>query len=245
MEKKIAWNEQPGDLGSREPSPREQRRLAAAERRRSRRRQRAEQRSRRRGRSAALLGCALPVVLALTLLAPAVLAHPGDEGAAETSTWESALTGLRVKTVLLEKLGKDALNIDVEMKDGEAVLSGTVTERSTQELAEEAAKSVDGVSSVDNRLKIQVATSGSPGETAERAARDFGDEVADAALESRVHLRLFGEIGRYATRLQVEATDGVVSVRGKLPDRERKKLALKSAKATKGVKKVIDLVTVE
>jgi osmotically-inducible protein OsmY len=219
--------------------------LAAAQRRRGRAQRRASRRGRRPGAGAALLGCALPVLLAVTLLAPAVLAHAGDETQEGSSAWESAMTGLRVKAVLLEKLGADALGIDVEIEDGEAVLTGTVSERSTQELAEEAAKSVDGVNRVDNRLKVKVEASGSAGETAERAARDFGAEVADAALQSRVHLRLFGEIGRYASRLQVEATDGVVSLRGKMPDRERKKLALRTAKQTKGVKKVIDLVKVQ
>ena len=52
------------------------------------------------------------------------------------------------------------------------------------------------------------------------------------------------EIGRYALDLEVEATDGVVSLRGKLPDRLRKRLALDTAKETQGVKTVIDLLDV-
>lgn len=184
-----------------------------------------------------------PVRLLLPLLLLLLLAAPpaGGQGDGD-SVWESALTGLRVKTVLLDKLGTDALGIDVEIEDGEALLTGTVGDRSTQELAEQAALSVDGVRSVDNELRLRRETSGSAAET---AARDLGDELADARLEGRVHLRLFGEIGRHAGRLTVEAVDGVVSLRGNLPDRERKKLALRTVRATKGVDKVVDLIEVE
>mgnify|MGYP006198154293 CR=1 FL=1 len=69
-------------------------------------------------------------------------------------------------------------------------------------------------------------------------------EVQDAALELRVGKTLLGEIGRHALRLEVESTDGVVSLRGKVPDRQRKELALRAAHETPGVKKVIDLIEV-
>lgn len=187
--------------------------------------------------------CAAAVLVLLSALLPVLLAAPPAGAQSDgDSVWESALTGLRVKTVLLDKLGTDALGIDVEVEDGEALLTGAVDDRSTQELAEQAALSVDGVRTVDNKLRLRRETSGSAAET---AARDLGDELADARLEGRVHLRLFGEIGRHAGRLTVEAVDGVVSLRGNLPDRERKKLTLRTVRATKGVDKVVDLIEVE
>lgn len=182
------------------------------------------------------------LVLSVALLLLLAAAPPAGAQGDGDNVWESALTGLRVKTVLLDKLGTDALGIDVEVEDGEAHLTGAVGDRSTQELAEQAALSVDGVRSVDNELRLRRETSGSAAET---AARDLGDELADARLEGRVHLRLFGEIGRHAGRLTVEAVDGIVSLRGELPDRERKKLALRTVRNTKGVDKVIDLIVVE
>ena len=207
--------------------------------------------------AAAALGAVAPALLVLLLaalpVAPAARAQEAAPGADEQAAagedddggaWERALLGLRVKTRLLEKLGSDALGIDVEVDAGEAVLRGTVSRRVTQELAEEAAKSVDGIARVDNRLEVRRPPAGSVKEGAGRAAGDFAKEVSDAELETRVHLRLFGEIGRYAVRLQVEAVDGVVSLRGKLPDRERKRLALRTARETRGVEKVIDLVEV-
>lgn len=148
-----------------------------------------------------------------------------------------------VRLALLDKLGEDGLGVTVEANGGRVSLIGAVDERATQELAEEVAKSVPGVQSVDNRL---LARQESPEKTtAGRAAGTAEREVNDAVLEMRVGKNLLGEIGRYALDLEVEATDGVVSLRGTLPDRERKSLALKAARETSGVKQVVDLVKVQ
>jgi osmotically-inducible protein OsmY len=147
-----------------------------------------------------------------------------------------------VRLALLDKLGEDGLGVTVDATGGRVSLVGAVDERATQELAEEVAKSVPGVQSVDNRL---FARQESPEKTtAGRAAGTAEREVNDAVLEMRVGKNLLGEIGRYALDLEVEATDGVVSLRGTLPDRERKSLALKAARGTPGVQKVVDLVKV-
>jgi osmotically-inducible protein OsmY len=147
-----------------------------------------------------------------------------------------------VRLALLDKLGEDVLGVTVEATRGRVTLIGAVDERSTQELAEEVAESVPGVVSVDNRL---FARKGAPeSTTVGRAAGIAEREVDDAVLEMRVGKNLLGEIGRYALDLEVEATDGVISLRGALPDPERKSLALKAARGTAGVKQVIDLVEV-
>jgi osmotically-inducible protein OsmY len=112
-----------------------------------------------------------------------------------------------------------------------------VSKRSTAELAEEVARSVEGVSKVDNRLAV---VEGS------QASGNVENEANDSLLESRVKMALASEIGRHAWNVEVEATDGVVSLRGTVPDRERREIAVKAAKGTKGVRKVVDLIkTVE
>jgi osmotically-inducible protein OsmY len=147
-----------------------------------------------------------------------------------------------VYVALLEKLGRDGLPIDVSVTNGRVILTGNVGQRSTQELAEEVALSVPGVKSVDNRV---AAPSGSAAQTAPGQAADHVDlEVQDALLETRVGKNLLTEIGRYAFDLEVEASGGVVSLRGTLPDQERKTIALRAAEKTPGVNKVIDLLHV-
>ncbi|HKV10439.1 MAG TPA: BON domain-containing protein [Thermoanaerobaculia bacterium] len=185
----------------------------------------------------------IPVILAASLVACAGTA-PRSRSAADTGGRDVEEAGLAadVRLALLDKLGWDALDVRVEVDRGEAILLGEVDKRATQELAEEVALSIQGIRRVDNRLRLKPERA--PETVVDRAASATESEVNDAALEMRVGKNLLAEIGRYALSLEVEVTDGVASVRGTVPDRERKALALKAAEGTPGVKKVIDLIDV-
>lgn len=149
-----------------------------------------------------------------------------------------------LRLALLDKLGPDALSIEARVQARRAVLTGEVRERATQELAEQVALSVRGIRDVDNRLTLQsggIADSPTPVGAAVAHAEK---EVRDATLQSRVTKNVLGEVGRYGLEIAVESTDGVVSLRGTVPDSIRKKLALDAARQTSGVVKVIDLLEI-
>jgi hyperosmotically inducible periplasmic protein len=190
---------------------------------------------------------ALVFVLSAALLGACASTVPTPRSQAESEAIrEQHVADARLKNdvrlALLQKLGDDALGVTVEAAGGRIRLVGAVDQRSTQELAEEVAKAVPGVESVDNHL---FAREEPPESTAVgKAVGHTGREVDDAILEMRVEKNLLGEIGRYALDLEVEATEGVVSLRGPLPDPERRSLALKAAQQTAGVKRVIDLLKV-
>jgi len=187
-----------------------------------------------------LLGTLLLGACASTV--PTRRSQAGDEAVREQDVSDARLEA-EVRLALLEKLGQDGLGVTVEATRGRVRLIGAVDKRSTQELAEEVARSVSGVQKVDNHL---INREGSPESTAVgKAVGHTQREVDDAVLEMRVGKHLLGEIGRYALDLEVEVSDGVVSLRGTLPDPERKSLALKAARGTSGVRQVIDLVTVQ
>lgn len=193
--------------------------------------------------------CFHPLVLAAALLMgacastlPTPESRAGDEAVREQDVADARLEA-DVRLALLDKLGDDVLGVTVDAAGGRVSLLGAVDKRATQELAEEVTKSVPGVLSVDNRLS---AREGEPESTAVgKAAGHTEREVGDAVLEMRVGKNLLAEIGRYALDLEVEATDGVVSLRGTLPDRERKSLALRAARGTSGVRRVVDLLKVQ
>ena len=146
---------------------------------------------------------------------------------------------LEIRDLLLEKGGESALGIRVTVDRTKAILTGEVPGRPAQELAEEVAKSVEGIETVDNRLQIK------PASGAAAPAHSVEQELADARLEARVKRHIHDEIGKWSKEIGVEAVEGVVSLRGTLPDANRKKLALDTAGKTKGVKKVIDLIKVK
>jgi osmotically-inducible protein OsmY len=172
---------------------------------------------------------------------PTSRAQAGKEEIREQDVSDARLEA-EVRLALLEKLGNDGLDVKVDALGGRVRLSGAVDKRSTQELAEEVVRSVPGVQGVDNAL---VAREGSAGTPAARAVGEAENELGDAILEMRVGRNLLGEIGRYALDLEVEATGGVVSLRGMLPDEERKSLALRAARETSGVQRVVDLLKVQ
>lgn len=187
----------------------------------------------------------LAVLLAGSLLSACAATAPGTARggwAGEEENVEDASLGTDVRLALIEKLGFDALGVNVDTAGGRVFLTGGVEKRATQELAEEVARSVPGVTKVENRLSLKGGSAASS--PVGQAVESTELEVQDAALELRVGKNLLGEIGRHALSLEVESTDGVVSVRGRAPDRQRKELALRAAQDTPGVKKVIDLVEV-
>ena len=167
----------------------------------------------------------MAVALAFTLLAVAspVLGQTARES--------------EIQRLLVEKLGQGAEGIRVTVDRSKAILTGDVPVRATQELAEEVVLSVDGMHSVDNQVRVTPSADGSIQPRLER-------EAADAELESRVKKQLYSEIGSRARRIEVEAVDGIVSLRGKVPDDAREKIALDTAAQTKGVTQVIDLIRV-
>lgn len=176
-------------------------------------------------------GFAAALFLAM-LLAPAS-ANATDKPPAASTEVTEALDALSVKAMLIEKLGADALAISVSVSGERATLTGEVTKSASQGLAEEVVLSVAGIKKVDNRITVKHAVSGVAASEA---------TVENVALEMKVKTILLTEIGANALRIEVEAVDGVVSLRGKLDDPEASRAAVKKTHAIKGVKRVVDLL---
>ena len=70
----------------------------------------------------------------------------------------------RIKDDINDRLSDDswvdASDIEVNVENGEATLTGTVTHRNAKRRAEDLAESVSGVTNVENRLKFQLEKSG-------------------------------------------------------------------------------------
>ena len=167
-------------------------------------------------------------IAALLLAAVAPLAFSRALSASDDSP------GKAIQAALVDKLGADAKTIQVAFYDGKAVLSGKVTDDATQELAKEVALSVPGVTKVENQVEAAKERSVGSGKMIA--------EQADMALESGVKDVLRREVGKVAGDLEVEACDGIVSLRGAVPDQARHDLVMSAAKKVAKVTKVVDLL---
>jgi osmotically-inducible protein OsmY len=156
-------------------------------------------------------------------------------------TLEEALLEAKVKVALLEHLKKEALKVEVEASGTTVTLEGVVSSRGYQSLAEEVARSVSGVTKVENRVRVAEAPGGGP---VSRAARMVEQETADALLEAKIKAKLLEVMGVAAFQVEVEAAEGVVSLSGTVKEKEQKTLAEKTAKAVPGAVEVHNLLRV-
>lgn len=166
--------------------------------------------------------CVLAVMAAWPAAAPA-------EDLAEKRRLEN-----RIRQTLIDRLGEDARPIQVAINGKKAFLTGTVDERVTQGLAKEVVLSFHEVSGVTNRIEARKAKRLDEGQAF--------DEGTDAELAFRVRRAVAAALGPQSKSLQIEVVDSVVSLRGTLPDVDRKVLALATAKDVEKVRDVLDLI---
>ncbi|HUK12725.1 MAG TPA: BON domain-containing protein [Thermoanaerobaculaceae bacterium] len=194
-------------------------------------------------RSSRLLGATVLAGCAALVAQPGLVMAAGGRYEASNTILEQrradeASTAARVHDALLDRLGPDARDIRIDVHGNRAVLSGTVRRYSTKELSEEVALSVPGVRHTDE--EIRVIEPGVHGMA--RAVWRTEKHVKWALLESRVKTRLVAEIGTEAFHINVEASEGEVSLRGVVPTAAQRELAVRAAASTPGVTRVIDLI---
>ncbi len=142
-----------------------------------------------------------------------------------------------MQSKLVAWLGPDAQTIHAEAQGSRVILTGRVQSRSTRDLAEEVALSCDGVRSTANRI---VAAS-----DPDRFMARLENGWHDALLEIRVKRALQREGLSFARAIEVEAVDGIVSLRGLQPSKAAHDVAIQVTTAVDGVKRIIDLVRYE
>ena len=162
-------------------------------------------------------------------------------GSASTSEAKADwATTLQVKLSLLTKLGTDSLHIDVDTSEGKVALAGTVEKRETAELATGIARSVEGVSDVQNELRVQ-ATERTESE-ATAALAEAESEVKDAILETRIRIAFLDQLGSEGFKVGTEAASGVVTLEfDPAAPAELRQKAMAAARGVDGVNKVVSV----
>ncbi|HSN54354.1 MAG TPA: BON domain-containing protein [Candidatus Sulfomarinibacteraceae bacterium] len=162
------------------------------------------------------------------------------EGTVEEAVDQLTLP-LEIRMALLEELGVDGLRITTTVTYDQVTLGGTVRDPASQMRAEEVVAGLDEVDSVYNTIVV-VPTEEMAGP--EGAAEELQSEVGDELLEAEVALRLYAAIGADASGIEVEATDGTVSLGGKVDEEHEKTEALAAAREAAGVVDVVDWIEV-
>jgi hyperosmotically inducible protein len=138
-----------------------------------------------------------------------------------------------VKMMLLADARTPGLSVSVDTRDGRVTLFGTVPSAEAKAAAEEDARAIAGVRSVENALEIVP-----PAETE-------AVDANDAEVERRVVETLSGNDGLAGTRISVAVRNGVARLSGTVPSEVQRLRAAVSARGVSGVRAVRDDLQIE
>ncbi len=154
-----------------------------------------------------------------------------------TQDVKEAMLHSKIRLALLKSLkGADALRVNVDVRGTTAVLSGEIEDRASEQIASEATKAVDGVTSVTSTITHNPKAP---------KQENMESRIKDAMLGTQVKMVLLQDVGPTAMGITVTATDGAVSLRGDLPTEAAHTSAVQKVKAMQDVKRVEDLISVK
>ncbi len=133
-----------------------------------------------------------------------------------------------------------AHEIEVSVVDGKATLTGTVEEDVNKDLAKQLALSVDGITSVDNRIEVKADYVPS----AKNDRRTYAQRVDDASVSSAVRSKLDWSQKLNGRSIVVATQTGRVTLTGEVASSSDKDLAQRLAANTRGVAAVDNRLTV-
>jgi osmotically-inducible protein OsmY len=150
------------------------------------------------------------------------------EGRAANDKWLET----QLETAYLFNPHLNNFAIDIDVNEGDVMLSGAVRSDIDRDLAEEIAHSLDGVKSVDSTLEVR--------EDLQETVRSESDanflqKVKDATTTAQVKARLIGNGNISAGDIDVDTRDSVVRLSGKVGSDTERQLAEFIAKNTSGV----------
>lgn len=82
-------------------------------------------------------------------------------------------------------------------------------------------------------------------ETVESAAEETAEETADFKISATIKAKLAKDPDASAINIDVDTTDGVVTLSGKVPSQSQADKAIQIAKSVQGVKKVASTLLIE
>lgn len=167
-------------------------------------------------------------LIAIGLLASALVAGCAAQNGHRSTGQALDDTGTagKVKAALVENPTTKARDIKVEVNRGVVQLAGFVDSDAEKAEATKVARSVDGVQSVRNDLRVQPAN------------RTAGEVVDDAMITAKVKTALIGDTRTKAHQINVDTKEGIVQLGGFVDSAQAKAAASEVAESVSGVKSV-------
>jgi osmotically-inducible protein OsmY len=135
-------------------------------------------------------------------------------------------------------------DIDVEAKSGVVTLTGEVATE-TQKAEAERLAHVEGVRRVESQIKIDKNADRSLSEKAQAGLSKSGEKINDAWITTKVKWLYVRDSDLRARDITVDTKDHVVTLKGRVKSEEDRARAIRLARQTDGVKRVVDRLMIE
>ena len=167
--------------------------------------------------SLSIVACSKPVETAASEPAPSTTVGTKIDDTVITAT---------VKSALLADSDVKSVDVKVETRKGEVMLSGFVDSQIQIERATAVAKAVSGVKSIDNKMALKTADT------------TVGNKVDDGIVTARVKAALLNDTSIKSRDIAVVTRQGEVQLSGFVDNQGQIDKALQIAKATEDVRTV-------
>lgn len=134
-------------------------------------------------------------------------------------------------------------DIDVEVENGVATLTGEVATERQKAQALEMAK-VDGVVRIEDRIEVDADADRTLAERAKQGLNKAGEKITDAWITTKVNWFFVGEDVLDGSDIDVDTKDNVVTLKGTVRSEAARARAKVLAERTDGVKSVRDELVV-
>jgi hyperosmotically inducible protein len=174
----------------------------------------------------------LALTVALTLVSVGGCASSGVHRSTG-QVMDDASIATRTKAALLSAEDIDGLNIDVEVDRDRVQLNGFVDTQAQVKQAGEIARSIPGVASVENNLRVTVG-----------GDRRAGEYIDDKTLQARVKKALASDAFVQSMKIDVEVNRGEVSLGGFVDSNAVRDAAMAAARKVAGIRNLVNNMTV-
>jgi hyperosmotically inducible periplasmic protein len=216
-------------------------------------------------RKISVLFCGAAVVLmtAGTAAAQSTTQEVKDKTKSAAQKTATVLTDAEITTAVKTKLLADSkvggLKIDVDTDHGIVTLTGPVHSAAERTEAVRLARTTAGVKRVVSKLAVETAattghndtTGAIKKETKEKTAQtkqkagEAKEATTDAGITAAVKTKLLADTKVAGLDINVDTKDNVVTLTGKVHSAAEKSEAVRLARGTTGVKRVVDNLTIE
>ncbi|HEV8628997.1 MAG TPA: BON domain-containing protein [Thermoanaerobaculia bacterium] len=167
-------------------------------------------------------------------LALGMLALLAFGSCASTKTPGTQVDDAAIKTQVIARLATNGktnpFKIDVQVSEGVVHLAGVVDEPGDRQIAEDEARSVEGVARVINDIRV--------------GDQSAGQMLDDGAITAKVKAKLAASAEMNPFNVDVSTSQGVVSLVGRVKTQAQKDEAERIARSTDGVRDVRNLLKV-